>query len=163
MRLVSGQLPNKSRHLNELAHEPAIWSVMGYWSVAILFWQRSIDHIVNVQCKRCGLAKTRLRHPSVPFDGLLYPTRTILRRVPTLGQSRDNQTKRGWPYSMNMGLARVGARYKLNLFITDTAVIRWIPNPDQVNPVWLMSYARWFQKLSRCISNNDLQKVYRGT
>ena len=25
-QLVSGQLPNKSRHLNELTHEPAIWS-----------------------------------------------------------------------------------------------------------------------------------------
>ena len=47
--------------------------VMGYWSVAILFWQLSIDHIVNGQCKRCGFAKTRLRHPSLPFDSLPYP------------------------------------------------------------------------------------------
>ena len=47
--------------------------VMGYWSVAILFGQLSIDHIVNVQCKRCGLGKTRLRHPSPPFDSLPYP------------------------------------------------------------------------------------------
>ena len=45
----------------------------GYWSVAILFWQLSIDHIVNVQCKRCGLVKTPLRHPSFPFDSLPYP------------------------------------------------------------------------------------------
>ena len=57
---------------------------------------------------------------------------------------------------------------KLDLFITDTAVIRWIPNLDQVslhrvNPVWLMSYARWFQKPSRYISNNNLQNVYRET
>ena len=44
-------------------------------------WQQSIDHVVNVQCKRCGLAKTRLRHPSQPFDSLPYPTRTIRRRV----------------------------------------------------------------------------------
>ena len=57
--------------------------VMGYWSVAILFWQLSIDHIVNVQCKRCGLGKTCLRHPSLPFDSLPYPTRTIRRRVRT--------------------------------------------------------------------------------
>ena len=57
--------------------------VMGYWSVAILFWQLSIDHIVNVQCKRCGLGKTRQRHPSLPFDSLPYPTRTIRRRVST--------------------------------------------------------------------------------
>ena len=27
--------------------------VMWYWSVAILFWQLSSDHIVNVQYKRC--------------------------------------------------------------------------------------------------------------
>ena len=33
--------------------------------------------------KRCGLAKTRLRHPSLPFDSLPYPTRTICRRVRT--------------------------------------------------------------------------------
>ena len=77
---------------------------MGYWSMAILFWQLSIDHIVNVLYKRCGLAKTRQRHPSLPFDSLPYPTRTIRRRVRTLGQSRDNQKKRGWPYSMSMGL-----------------------------------------------------------
>ena len=81
--------------------------VMWYWSVAILFWQLSIDYIVNGQCKRCGFAKTRLRHPSVPFDSLPYPTHTICRRVRTyvrtLGQSRDNQKKRGWPYSMSMG------------------------------------------------------------
>ena len=61
--------------------------VMGYWSVAILFWQLSIDHIVNVQCKRCGLAKTRLRHPSLPFDSLPYPTHTICRRVRTYARS----------------------------------------------------------------------------
>ena len=41
---------------------------------------------------------------------------------------------------------------------------RWFPNPNQVNlhrvnPIWLISYARWFQKLNRCISNNDLRKV----
>ena len=79
-----------------------IWAhnmVMWYWSVAILFWHLSIDHIVNVQYKRCGFAKTRLRHPSLPFDSLPYPTRTIWRRVRTLGQ-----TERGWPYSMSMGL-----------------------------------------------------------
>ena len=31
-QLVSGQLPNKSRHLDELTHEPAIWSCdTGQW------------------------------------------------------------------------------------------------------------------------------------
>ena len=60
---------------------------MGYWSVAIVFWQLSIDHIVNVLYKRCGLAKTRLRHPSLPFDSLPYPTHTIRRRVRTYARS----------------------------------------------------------------------------
>ena len=87
---------------------------MWYWSVAILFWQLSIDHIVNVQYKRCGFAKTRLRNSSLPFHSLPYPTRTICRRVRmyirTLGQSRDNQTKRGWAYSMSMGLCPKRAR-----------------------------------------------------
>ena len=46
---------------------------MWYWSVAILFWLMSIDHIVNVQYKRCSFAKIRLRHPSRPFDSLPYP------------------------------------------------------------------------------------------
>ena len=40
-----------------------------------------IDHIVNGQCKRCGFAKTRLRHPFLPFDSLPY--RTTRRRVRT--------------------------------------------------------------------------------
>ena len=37
--------------------------------------------LTAVQCKRCGLGKTRLRHPSLPFDSLPYPTHTIRRRV----------------------------------------------------------------------------------
>ena len=49
--------------------------------------QLSIDHIVNVLYKRCGLAKTRLRHPSLPFDSLPYPTHTICRRVRTYARS----------------------------------------------------------------------------
>ena len=66
---------------------------MWYWSVAILFWQLSIDHIVNGQCKRCRFAKTLLRHPSLPFDSLPYPTRTICRRVRTYARSVTWQPK----------------------------------------------------------------------
>ena len=50
-------------------------------------WQLSIDHIVNGQYKRYGFAKTHLRHPSLPFDSLPYPTRTICRRVRTYARS----------------------------------------------------------------------------
>ena len=86
--------------------------VIEYWLVAILFWQLSINHIENAYIKDEGLQRHRLRHPSLPFVSLSYPTRTICKRVRTyvrtyvrtLGQSRDNQTKRGWPYSMSMGL-----------------------------------------------------------
>ena len=66
--------------------------VMGYWSVAILFWQLSIDHIVNGQYKRYGFAKTHLRHPSLPFESLPYPTRTICRRVRTYVRSVSHVT-----------------------------------------------------------------------
>ena len=68
--------------------------VMWYWSVAILFWQLSIDNIVNVQCKRCGFTKTRLRHPSLHFDSLPYPTRTICRRVRTYVRSVNHVTSK---------------------------------------------------------------------
>ena len=51
--------------------------VMWYWSVAILFCQLSVDPIVNVQYKRCGFAKTRLRYLSLPFDSLPYPLAKI--------------------------------------------------------------------------------------
>ena len=59
------------------------------------------DHFGNVPYTRCGLAKTHLRHPSLPFDSLPYPILTTCRRVNTLSQSRDNQTERGWLYSMS--------------------------------------------------------------
>ena len=89
-QLVSWQLPNKSRHLDELTHEPPM--AMWYWSVAILFWQLSIDHIVNGQYNRYGFAKTHLKHPSLPFDSLPYPNRTICRRVRTYVRSVSHVT-----------------------------------------------------------------------
>ena len=55
--------------------------VMWYWTVATLFWQLPIDHFVNVQYTRCGLAKTPLIHPSIPFDSFPYPTLAVCRRV----------------------------------------------------------------------------------
>ena len=36
---------------------------------------------MNIQYERCGFAKTRLRHPSLPFDSFPYPARTICRHV----------------------------------------------------------------------------------
>ena len=39
--------------------------------------------------------------PTPPVQSVDAYVRAYVR---TLGQSRDNQTKRGWPYSMSMGL-----------------------------------------------------------
>ena len=86
--------------------------VMGYWSVAILFWQLSIDHSVNVlksYIKDVDLPRHAwdtppfllIGSPTPPVQSVDAYVRTY---VLTLGQSRDNQTKRGWPYSMSMGL-----------------------------------------------------------
>ena len=47
--------------------------VIGYWSVAILFWQLSIDHIDNVLYKRWGLAKTT---PETPLPSFLIVSLT---------------------------------------------------------------------------------------
>ena len=54
-------------------------------------WLLSIDHIVNGQYKRYGFVKTHLSHPSLPFDSLPYPTRTICRRVRTYARSVTSQ------------------------------------------------------------------------
>ena len=110
-------------HVTSMSWHLSLRMIMWYWSVAILFWQLWIDDIVNVQYKRCEFAKTRLRHPSLPFDSLPYPTRTIFRRVHTcvgtIGQSRDNQTKRGWPYSMSRG---PGSPAKIHLEISKHSI-----------------------------------------
>ena len=113
--------------------------VMWYWSVAILFWHLSIDHIVNVQCKRCGFTKTRLRDSSLPFDSLAYPTSTICTRVRTyvrtLDQSRDNQTKEVdhilwvWGSVPRAREARVGAPLK--------KTFSWFKSSVLVEPIWI--------------------------
>ena len=106
-QLVSGQLPKKSRHLDELTHEPSIWQCgTGQWLSCFDSCQLTILWMANI--KDMGLPRHTWDTPSLPFDSLPYPTRTICRcvrtYVRTLGQSRDNQMKRGWPYSMSMGL-----------------------------------------------------------
>ena len=86
--LVNGKRPTSPRGVYTWARD----MIMGYWSVAIPFWQLSFDHIVNVLYWSCGLAKIRLRHPSLPFDSLPYPTRTICRRVRTYVRSVNHVT-----------------------------------------------------------------------
>ena len=114
-QLVSGQLPNKSHHLDELTHEPAIWSCdTGQWLSCFDGCQLTILWMSNI--KDVDLQRHAWDNPS--FLLIVSPTppiQSINAYVRTsLGQSRDNQTKRGWPYSMSMGLchtraSRVGA------------------------------------------------------
>ena len=79
--------------------------------------------------KRCGPAKTRLRHPSLPFDSLPYPTRTIRRRV----RSVSHVTTKGKEVDHNLwvwGLCPMHAsrawepRYK-NIWISWSLFHRW--------------------------------------
>ena len=58
----------------------------------------------------------RLTWDTPPFLLIVSPTlpvQSVDAYVRTLGQSRDNQTKSGWPYSMSMGLC---PRYNLNQY-----------------------------------------------
>ena len=89
-QLVSGQLPNNSRHLDDWHMSPRYGNVIlvsGYPVLTAVNWP-----YCECQYKRCGFAKTRLRHPSLPFDSLPYPTRTICRRVRTYVRSVSHAT-----------------------------------------------------------------------
>ena len=81
------QLPNKSRHLNELTHEPAIrsWDT-SHWLSCFDSCQLTILWMSNVK------DVDFVRHPSLPFDSLPYPTRTIRRGVRTYVRSVNHVT-----------------------------------------------------------------------
>ena len=141
--MVSRQLPNKSHHFDELTHEPAIWSCdTGQWLSSLT--------AVNWPYCECpiyikALAKTHLRHPSLPFDSLPYPNHTICRpvHVHMLGQSRDNQMKRGWPYSMGTGLC---PKHTSRL---------WEP---RYNSKWWRKLMRRSQRCKKCWDNRNKDK-----
>ena len=70
-QLVSGQLPNKSRHLDELTHEPAIWSWdTGQWLSCFDSCQLTILWMSNV--KDVDLARHAWDTP--PFLLIVSPT-----------------------------------------------------------------------------------------
>ena len=50
----------------------------------------------------CGLGNTRLRHPSLPFNSLPYPTRTIRRRARTYVRSVNHVTTKGKEVDHNL-------------------------------------------------------------
>ena len=103
-QLVSGQLPNKSRHLDELTHEPPIWQCdTGQWLSCFDSCQLTILWMANI--KDMGLPRhTWVTPPFLLIVSPTLPVQSVDAYVRTLGQSRDNQMKRGWPYSMSMGL-----------------------------------------------------------
>ena len=84
---------------------------MWYWSVAIPLWQLSIDHFVNVQHTRYGLAKTHLRQPSLPLElilsnrgGLLLPLRILIHKGNTLSPVGINTRDEAHWYMIPPGL-----------------------------------------------------------
>ena len=96
-------------------------------------------HIVNVEYKRCGFAKTRLRHPSLPFDSLPYPTRTICRRVRTYVRSVNHVTTKRkevdhilWVWGLDFLLQSINAvSIALIEELKDTLKIDTIYDPEQ--------------------------------
>ena len=73
-QLVSGQLPNKSRHLNELTHEPSIWQCdTGQWLSCFDSCQLTILWMSNV--KDVDLARHAWDTP--PFLLIVSPTPPI--------------------------------------------------------------------------------------
>ena len=96
-QLVSGQLPNKSRHLEELTHEPSIWQCdTAQWLSCFDSSQLTILWMANIM----DLPRHAWDTPPFPFIvSPTLPVQSVDAYERTLGQSRDNQTKRGWPNS----------------------------------------------------------------
>ena len=96
-------------YLDELTHEPAIWSCdTGQWLSCFDSCQLTILGMSNIQ----DVDLPRHAWDTPPSLLIVFPTpplQSVDAYVRTLGQSRDNQTKRGWPYSMSMGLCPMRA------------------------------------------------------
>ena len=87
-QLVSRQLPNKSRHLDEMTHEPSIWQCdTGQWLSWFDSCQLTILWMANI--KEVDLP----RHAWDTLPSFLpYPTHTIRRRVRTYVRSVSHVT-----------------------------------------------------------------------
>ena len=78
----SSKIINWSADSFQINHVTSMsWHMSPRYGHEILVSGYPILTAVNVQCKRCRLGKTRLRHPSLPFDSLPYPTRTYARSI----------------------------------------------------------------------------------
>ena len=85
-QLVSVQLPNKSRHLDELTHEPAIWSCdTGHWLSCFDSCQLTILWMSNIQ----DVDLPRHARDTPPYLLIVSPPHnfTICRRVRTYTRS----------------------------------------------------------------------------
>ena len=144
--------------------------VMWYWSVAILFWQLSIlsiDHIVKVQYKRFGFAKTRLRHPSLPFLSLPYPTRTTCRRVRSINHVTTKRKEVNhilWVWGSHARLSRVGAPLIIIILIKQNFIHRFKKKIDylQIQKYEILKYIPYvhFSCLRKRIVVKWLSKDY---
>ena len=67
-QLVSGQLPNKSRHLDELTHEPAIWSCKtGQWISCLDNRQLTINFLWMSNIQDVDLLRPHLNGRTLRF------------------------------------------------------------------------------------------------
>ena len=93
-----------SKYLDELTLEPTIWSWdTGQWLSCFGSCQLTIlwmSYIKDVDLPRHAWDTP----PFLLIVSPAPPVQFLDAYVRTLGQSRDNQTKRGWPYSMSMRL-----------------------------------------------------------
>ena len=123
------------------------WHMTPRYGHVILVSGYPVLTAVNVQYTRCRLAKTRLRHPSLPFDSLPYPTLTICRRVRTYARSitwQPNENRltifheygalsRAWEPALNNFLS---SKTTLNGWIIESGV--------KINRVFIISVRKCF-------------------
>ena len=115
--------------ITELTHERAIWSWdTGQWLSCFDSCQLTIlwmSYIKDVDLPRHAWDTS----PFLLIASPTPPVQSVDAYVRTLGQSRDNQTKRGWPYSMSMGLcptprfARAGAPLSITVIIFMSIIV----------------------------------------
>ena len=131
-QLVSGQLPNKSGHLDELTHEPPIWQCdTGQWLSCFDSCQLTILWMANI--KDMGLP--RLIWDAPPFLLIVSPTlpvQSVDAYVRTYARSVTWQQNEKWltifyEYGAlsHARFAREEATLKIRLFFDSDAVNRY--------------------------------------
>ena len=93
-------------------------------------------HIVNVEYKRCGFAKTRLRHPSLPFDRPpTLPVQSVDAYVPSVNHVKTKRKEVDhilWVWGLDFLLQSINAvSIALIEELKDTLKIDTIYDPEQ--------------------------------